>query len=389
MTVHLARIGSLFERDELYGGEDEGLRFVAFARAVAARCAEIEPDVLVAHDWQAALSLCVLRTVHDRGTSRGIGAVQVVHNNAHQGRYPADLLPATGLPGELFAPDGLEFHGELSLLKGGLAWADRIVAVSPSYAEELETPAFGEGLEGLYQFRSHRLVGIANGIDAEAWDPGKDAALPLQYDRRTPASRAQCREALIAELGLDETDDGWLLGAVGRLAHQKGWDVLAEAAEPLLERGASLVLLGSGDAEIARELAALERRWPRQLSFRTGWNEALARRIYAGVDSILIPSRFEPCGLVQLLAQRYGALPIAHAVGGLRDTIRDGETGILFSPLGVDALLDAVEAGAALRQRRGVVLVRALLALDVSWNEPAERWEAELTHVAEDASERV
>ena len=387
--LHLLRLGGLFDRAELYGGVDEGTRFASFARAAAARCAEIAPDVVVAHDWQAALSICVLRTLYDRGALRGIGTVQVVHNNAHQGLYPAELMGVTGLPGELFAPDGLEFHGQLSLLKGGLGWADRIVTVSPRYAEELRTPEFGEGIEGLYRFRERRLVGIVNGIDAEAYDPAKDAALPTQFDQRTAAGRTQCREALLEELDLQAPEDGWLLASIGRLALQKGWDVLLDAVPRLMTFGASLALLGDGDPKISAQLSELAQRWPGRISFQDGWNDELARRIYAGADSVLVPSRFEPCGLVQLLAQRYGSLPIAHAVGGLCDTIVDGRTGVLFSPLSIDALVDGVRRGAALRRQRGRALERDLLGEDVSWSQPAARWEEELLAVAAEGAARV
>ncbi len=389
LTVHLLELEQMFDRDSLYGGADEGQRFVAFSRAAAARCAEIGPDVLVAHDWQAALSICTLRTLHDCGPARSIATVQVVHNNAHQGLFGADLLGAAGLPGELFTSDGLEFHGQVSLLKGGLVWADRIVTVSPSYAEELQTSQFGEGLEGLYCYRSRRLLGITNGIDTESYEPGKDAALPAQFNGSTPGGREQCREALLDELELDNPDKGRLLACVGRLAVQKGWDVIAQAAERLVEAGASLALLGEGDPEIEAALSALAQRWPGRISFQVGWNDALARRFYAGADCVLIPSRFEPCGLVQLVAQRYGALPIAHAVGGLRDTIRDGKTGILFSPLSVASLCDAVERGAALRRERGPALDRTLLRHDVSWSKPTTRWEKELRAVAVEAKARM
>jgi starch synthase len=389
LELHLLDLDGLYDREGLYGGADEALRFIAFARSVAARCAEIAPDVLVAHDWQAALSICTLRTLHDRGRSRGIGTLQVVHNNAHQGRFPDTAMGLTGLPGNLFATDGLEFHGELSLLKGGLAWADRIVAVSPSYAVELGKPAFGEGLEGLYRYRSHRLVGIANGIDTLRYDPACDPALAANFDSRAPQGRAECRKALLEQLGLESPEPGRLLTSVGRLAVQKGWDVIAAAVPRLVENGATLALLGSGDAAIAARMTELARSWPRRVFFREGWDDTLARRLYAGADAVLVPSRFEPCGLVQLLAQRYGALPIAHAVGGLRDTIRDGETGILFPKLSVQALVDAVERGVALQIEQGPNLIRKLLRLDVSWKRPAAQWAKQLAAVAAEAATRV
>jgi starch synthase len=387
--LELCELPGLFEVESPYGGRDEGRRFVAFSRAVAARSAELLPQVLVAHDWHAALSVCALHTLHGVGPPRAIGSVQVVHNNAHQGRFPPTLYGATGLPPELFRPDGLEFHGDLCLVKGGLAWADRVVAVSPRYAEELTTPEFGEGLEGLYRYRAHRLCGIANGIDAERLDPARDAALPAHFHRRDLAGRARCREALLRELALDPAPPRRLLVAVGRLAVQKGWDVLAEAVPALVERGFSLALLGEGDAEIAASLRAAARRFAGRVVLRTGWDEGLARRMLAGADLVLVPSRFEPCGLVQLQAQRYGALPIAHDVGGLHDTIRHEETGVLFAPLTVESLVAAAERGAALLARDGVALLRRLLSLDVSWRRPALRWERVLRAVADEGAARA
>jgi len=389
VAVELLELGGLFGGGALYGGADEGRRFAAFARAAAARAAEGGADALVAHDWQAALAICVLRTLYDRGDARGIGTLQAVHNAAHQGLCPVGTLGVTGLPRELFAPDGLEFHGSLSLLKGGLVWADRIVAVSPSYAREIQTPAGGGGLEGLYAYRAHRLVGIANGIDAERYDPARDAALAARFDAEDPAGRAQCRKALVEELGLETPEAGWLLACVGRLALQKGWDVLAEAAPRLVEEGAGLALLGDGDAALAARFERLAARWPRRIRLRGGWDEGLARRLYAGADAVLVPSRFEPCGLVQLLAQRYGALPVAHRVGGLRDTIRDGQTGVLFEPLSADALVAAARRGASLVRRGGSALVRRLLGLDLSWARPAGLWERELSRACEEAAARI
>jgi starch synthase len=404
--LHLLDVPCLRERQQLYGGPDEGLRFVAFSRAVAARTAALLPHVLVAHDWHAALSIGLLRTLHDVGPKRGIGTVQVVHNAAHIGLQGERERWATGLPAELFQPDGIEFHGAMSLLKGGLVWADRIVAVSPRYAEEIQTPEFGEGLDGLYRSRSQRLLGVANGIDAVRSDPAHDDALAVPFDAKHPGARSASRAALAAELELDvpphppqttrakgrakPAPRGLLLGAIGRLAVQKGWDVLADAIPMLVERGACIALVGDGDAALAERLAGLATRFPGRVAFARGWNDALARRVYAGSDAILVPSRFEPCGLVQLLAQRYGALPVAHAVGGLRDTIIDGETGILFTPLSADALVEAVDRASALLGERGSETVAgALLALDVSWRGPAKRWEQILQQVATEAAARL
>jgi starch synthase len=392
LQLRLLDLPALYDRPQLYGAADaaEALRYIAFARATAQLAAELRPQVLVAHDWHAALAIAALRTCHDFGAARAVGAVQVVHNNAFLGRFPAAAFATTGLPAELFHPDALEFWGDLALLKGGVAFADRIVAVSPNYAAELQTPAFGEGLEGLYSFRAHRLLGIANGIDAQRHDPASDAALPARFSAEYPKPKGACRSALLDATRLDAPEPGRLLAAIGRLAAQKGWDVLAAALPQLVEEGASLVLIGAGDPGIAAQLRDAAARWPKRVHVEIGWDDAFARRAYAGADCVLAPSRFEPCGLVQLLAQRYGALPIAHRVGGFVDTIDDGVTGILFEPLTPAALAAAVDRAAGLLAKRGALAVqRALLELDVSWAQPAAAWEAVLADVAREAAKRI
>jgi starch synthase len=392
VKLHLLDIPALYDRPQLYGAADatEALRYIAFARAAAQIAAALRPQLLVAHDWHAALAIGALRTCHDFGAARAVGAVQVVHNNAFLGRFPAAAFAATGLPAELFHPDALEFWGDLALLKGGVVFADRIVAVSPNYAAELQTPAFGEGLDGLYAFRAHRLLGIANGIDAQRHDPASDAALPARFSAEYPKPKGACRAALLDATGLDAPEPGRLLAAIGRLAAQKGWDVLAAALPMLVEDGASLVLIGDGDPGIAAQLRDAAARWPKRVHVAIGWDDAFARRVYAGADCVLAPSRFEPCGLVQLLAQRYGALPIAHRVGGFVDTIDDGATGILFEPLTPGAIAAAVDRAAALLAKRGALAVqRALLELDVSWAQPAAAWERVLGDVAREAAKRI
>jgi starch synthase len=393
LRLLLLDLPALYDRPQLYAGgasADEAVRFVAFARAVAARAASETPDVLVAHDWHAALALCCLRTLHDFGPARGVGCVQVVHNNAFQGRFPAAAFAWTGLPGTLFHPDALEFWGDLALLKGGLVWADRLATVSPTHAAELQTPAHGAGLDGLYRWRAHRLHGIANGIDVARYDPETDPALPARYGAQYPKPKAACRAALLDALGLAAPAPGRLLAAIGRLTEQKGWDVLAEALPALVAAGASVALLGDGDPVLAERLRAAARRFPDRVAVTIGWDEALAHRLYAGADCALVPSRFEPCGLVQLVAQRYGTLPVAHRVGGLADTIVDGETGVLFAPLTAEALVAAAERAARLLAEQGAdKVVRRLLALDVSWSAPAAAWEPVLAAAAREGRGRL
>jgi starch synthase len=398
LELRVLDIPAFFDRAGLYADPgapapypDEAARFICFARATAQLTRAESPDVLVAHDWQAALTIAVLRTLYDRGTTRAVGCVQVIHNGAFQGRQAASAMSWTGLPAELFAPDGLEFFGDLSLLKGGLVFADRIVAVSPSYARELEQPEFGMGLDGLYRQRRARLIGIANGLEVERFDPQTDRALPANFHAASPSGKRACRSAVLAELGLESPVPGRFCAVIGRLTEQKGWDVLAESLAPLAAAGTSLALLGDGNDTALRELvrrsAAAQRG---RVTATIGWDDRASRRLYAAADCVLVPSRFEPCGLVQLIAQRYGSLPIAHAVGGLADTIRDGESGVLFAPLTVEAVVTAAARGAALLAERGADRVaRDLMRLDVSWSRPAALWEAELEAVAREARARI
>lgn len=407
----LLDVPALFDRAGLYGEAghdyvDNGVRFVALCKAAAYRAEAEHPDVVVAHDWHAALTLAMLRTSLDRGPNRAIGTVQVVHNNAHQGRFPAELMGSTGLAPDLFHVDGLEAWGSLCMLKGGVMWADRIVAVSPRYARELQTHDFGEGLEGAYRARAHRLVGIVNGIDDTRFDPQNDPALPASFSADDLSGKARCREALLGRLGLDAPPPGLLCAAVGRLAQQKGWDMIARAVDALVEHGASLALLGDGSPAIAAALTEKQARYPRRLFFRPAYDDALARQLYAGADLMLVPSRFEPCGLVQLIAQRYGTIPVAHATGGLVDTIHDPmaqtartgtdafdpwrrATGVLFSPLSPENLVLAVERVHKVAEGGRLPEVqKRLLQLDVSWDGPAQSWAALLQEVVAEAKRR-
>ena len=411
VEVELLDIPAIYDRPGLYGENnvdysDNALRFIALCRAAAYRAETEHPDVVVAHDWHAGMTLAMLRTSLDRGPSRSIGTVQVVHNNAHQGRYGGDAMSFTGLAQDLLHVDGVEAWGSLCLLKGGVMWADRIVAVSPTYAREIQTRDFGEGLEGAYRTRSHRLTGIVNGIDELRFDPQTDSALPAPFSADDLRGKVQCRARLVDECGLDTPGPGLLCAAIGRLAGQKGWDIIVKSLEPLLERGASLVFLGDGSPWIADALRDAAQRHPRRVFFKSAYDDSLARRIYAGADIMLVPSRFEPCGLVQLIAQRYGTIPVAHATGGLVDTIHDPwlspaktgtdasdpwrrATGVLFSPLTPENLVLGVDRVAKLAAAgRLPEIQKRLLGLDVSWDGPAQSWAAVLQDVVTEAKKR-
>jgi starch synthase len=412
VDVVLLDMPLLFDRPGIYGEHggsygDNGLRFITLARGAAYLADAMGPDVVVAHDWHAALVLGVLRTSLARGAARGMGTVLVIHNNAHQGRLPASCMALTGLARDLFHPDGVESWGELNSLKCGASFADRLVAVSPQYAREIQTPALGEGLDGLYRSRAHRLRGIVNGIDDVRYDPSTDLALPARFSARAPDGKAECRRQILRELGLDTPAPGAFVVAVGRLAAQKGWDVLLAAIDKLVAHGVTLALLGEGDRELSRALAQKARAHAGRVWFRAAFDEGASRRLYAAADAVLVPSRFEPCGLVQLIAQRYGAVPVGHATGGLIDTIHapavappggavdvddpwQKATGVLFSPLSVDALVGGVEQVLALgASGRLLGVQRRLMALDVSWDASVGAWLDVLNDAAAEGRRRL
>jgi starch synthase len=352
--VHFISSEDYFERRSVYGDDsgdyaDNALRFAYFSMAAleAARVLGVEPDIVHVHDWPTALVPLYLRHGASAGSPKPV--VLTVHNLAYQGVYPASVLERVGLPGSLFRVDGLEFYGQVNFLKGGLLASEAITTVSPSYAREILTSSHGAGLEGVLRERSRDLVGILNGIDHSVWDPAHDPALAVSFDSRRPAGKTENKLQLQKELGLTISAETPLLAAIGRLDAQKGFDLLLEAAPRLFRAGAQLVVLGSGNSELLRAFEELRARDPASLAAARGFRDDLGRRIYASSDLFLMPSRYEPCGLGQLVAMRYGSLPVVRSTGGLADTVRDldadpdGGNGFVFEELSAPALAQAVE----------------------------------------------
>jgi starch synthase len=310
-----------------------------------------------------------------------------VHNMAFQGQFPLSLLQPLGLPPQALAVDGVEYYGTIGYLKAGLALADRITTVSPTYALEIRTPEFGMGLDGLLRHRASALTGILNGIDTAEWNPATDPHLPARFDRRHLAARARNKAALQMRMGLAIDPQLPLFGVVSRLTWQKGMDLLLAATPALVAAGAQLVLVGSGERPLEAGFAAAAHGAPGRVAATIGYDEALAHLVQAGVDALLVPSRFEPCGLTQLCALRYGAIPVVARVGGLADTVVDASemalamnagTGLQFVPVTRDALLTAVERTLALWRNRPVWrrLQSRAMAADVSWTRPAKHYAA-------------
>jgi starch synthase len=364
---------------------DNHLRFAALAW-VGSRIGlgEIEtfaPDLVHAHDWQTALIAAYLAFA---GRPRP-PVVLTIHNLAFQGLFPGRLLADLRLPEASFTVAGLEYYGLIGFLKAGLVYADALTTVSPTYAREIRTPDQGMGLDGILRMRAEALVGITNGIDPKVWDPGSDPLIEQPYGVRRLKAKALNKRALQRRLGLEERADAPLFGVVSRLTEQKGLDLLHEALPILLGRGGQLALLGSGQPPLETAFRAAVHHHPGQVGVVIGYDEALSHQIQAGADAIVVPSRFEPCGLTQLYGLRYGALPVVARVGGLADTVIDANeaaiwdgvaTGFQFAPITAEALGFALERACELHAEpaRWQAMQRRAMTRKVDWSAPAEAY---------------
>ena len=372
------------------GGEwgDNAIRFAALGRGAAALAQATRIEVLHAHDWQAGLAPAYLRFA-----PRRIPCLFTIHNLAYQGKFPASVFPALGLPDAAFAREGLEYYGAIGFLKAGLWFADAINTVSPSYAEEILTPEGGMGLDGLLRGRAGDLHGILNGLDVADWNPATDAALAANFSVGDAAPRAANKAAVQARFGLAADPEAPLVAFIGRLAWQKGADLLLEAAPVLMQAGAQLALLGSGEAALEGACRGFAAAHAGRAGAFIGFDEGLARLVYGGADMLVVPSRFEPCGLAQLAALRYGAVPVVARTGGLGDTVIDASpmalaagcaTGVQVVPGRADALAAGLRR--ALGLFRDAPTWRAIqangMATDVSWGPSAARYAALLKGLA-------
>ncbi|MCJ8520145.1 glycogen synthase GlgA [Pseudorhizobium tarimense] len=301
-----------------------------------------QPDLVHTHDWQTALT-----SVYMREMGLSVPSVITIHNIAFQGQFSADLLPSLGLRADLYSMDCLEYFGDISLLKGGLQTADAITTVSPTYAREILTPRFGMGMDGILNERAAVLRGIVNGIDLEVWNPSIDPHLPANYDYSSLRQRTANRALLLKKFDLDLNDQGPVFSAVSRLTWQKGMDMLAETADEIIWNGGKLIVFGRGDHGIEQQLLEVASRYPGRMAVHIGYDEPTAHLIHGGSDAIIQPSRFEPCGLTQLYALRYGCVPVVSRTGGLSETIIDANdaamsarvaTGFQFHPVTTDGL---------------------------------------------------
>lgn len=353
-----------------------------------------KPDVVHAHDWQAGLVPTYLRLTGPTAPP----AALTIHNVAFQGHFRHDVLRSLALPEALFTPEHVEFHGAVSFLKAGLAHAARITTVSPTYARELLTPEFGWGLDGLLRHRAADLEGILNGIDTQVWDPAADPTLAMPYDK--PRLKAPNRAAACARFGVEPAPGAPLFCVISRLTRQKGLDLLLEALPVLLEEGAALAVIGTGDDDLEAAFRAAAGAHPGRVGVEIGYDEALSHQLQAGADAILVPSRFEPCGLTQLIGLRYGAAPVVARTGGLADTVVDANaaalragvaTGFLHEPGDVGDLAHAIRRACAVHRDAGAwsKLVRRAMAHPVGWDESAKLYAALYRRLAPAAASRA
>jgi starch synthase len=359
---------------------DNPLRF-ALLGWVAARFADgafdgWRPDIVHSHDWHAGLAPAYLAA---RGGDRP-GSVFTVHNLSYQGQFPAETFGALHLPPHFFGLQGLEFYGKVNFMKAGLHYADRITTVSPTYAREIQTAGQGCGMEGLLRSRAGALTGILNGVDPQEWNPASDPRIPARYDAAHSDGKAVCKVALQTGLGLGANAPGPLFGVVSRLTTQKGLDLLLDTLPRLIAGGGQLALLGTGDADLEHRFRAASAAHPRAVAVRVGYDENIAHGIVAGADVIVVPSRFEPCGLTQMYGLVYGTLPLVRRVGGLADTVRDAAlpagNGFVFDDASTGALAAALDRIFSLWREpaKWAALRRLAMAEDFGWEQPAQRY---------------
>ncbi len=385
-AAHLfARPGNPYSSPDGADWPDNAIRFAALGRVAAdigrGSIPAFVPDIVHAHDWQAGLTHAYLH-YSDRPRP---GTVMTVHNLAYQGQFPRGLLSEIGLPPDSFNIDGVEYYGSIGFLKAGLRFADRITTVSPTYALEIQRPQEGMGLDGLLRGRSDLLSGILNGIDTSVWNPATDPHIASRFDANKLEHRALNKAALQQRFGLRAAPEAFVLGVISRMSWQKGLDLLLETLPAVLTEHLQIAVLGNGDPDLQDRYRAAAESNPDQIGVRVGYDESLAHLIQAGADALVVPSRFEPCGLTQLCALRYGAVPIVSRVGGLADTVVDADeprisgaaaTGIKFGPITTENLAQAIRRAHALfRNSLGWQEIQQNgMAVDVSWRNRASRY---------------
>lgn len=394
-------IGSstFFDRPGIYGATpgtsyaDNDRRFIYFSRAVfeAAKASDFQPDIIHAHDWQTGLTMANLKLIYNTDPFfEKTAGVFSIHNMGYQGNFPPSSFGLTGLPVHAYQPEEIEFYGQVSFLKAGLIYADAVNTVSPTYAKEIQAdPVFGMGMEGVLRSRASAFRGILNGLDVRYWNPQSDPNLAARFGRETLEKRRACKADLQRASGLPVDDEAPLLGFIGRMDRQKGIDFILDAAPAVLKESAQIVTLGQGNPAYVTALQKLAKEYPHQVFVKTAFAEGFAHKIYGGADMFLMPSRYEPCGLGQMIAMRYGAPPIVTPTGGLLDTVTDSVrarkgTGFVAADMTSEAYLASVmdAVGAWENNENWLNIQRRGMEQDFSWKTSVKSYEEMYESVA-------
>jgi len=388
LAIHFIRFDAFFDRGGLYHGPegdygDNARRFSFFGRAVMefGRLLGGPWDIVHCHDWHTGLIPAYLKTLyaHDPAFA-GTRSIMTIHNLAYQGVFDSGNMGWTGLPGELYNPEAMEFWGSVNFLKTGLVFSDWNTTVSKTYAKEIQTPEYGHGLDGVLRSRGHKLSGIVNGIDTEVWNPFKDKHLPARFSSRNPEPKQKVKESLLAEQGLYAIENAPVMSLISRLDDQKGFDILADVIDRVMTLNLQIIILGTGNKKYHDLFLRMKARFPRKLAVNLCFDNALAHRIYAGSDMFLMPSKFEPCGLGQLIAMRYGAIPVVRHTGGLADTVFhfDGHkgNGFAFASYTGEALLGALKRAIEVWEKPDLwqMVMKHAMAANFSWDKSAKEY---------------
>lgn len=390
INIFLIEHEEYFDREELYGtplGDypDNDRRFSFFDRAIveSLKKLKIKPDIIHCHDWQSGLIPVYLKTLYQADPFfKKTKTIFTIHNLAYQGNFPPDSIPVTGISWDEFKFDRLEFYGKISFLKGGLVYSDMLTTVSERYAQEIQTPGFGCGLENVLARRKDHLTGIINGINPDEWNPEKDPDLSANFNSKSLKGKKKCKEIFQKENQLDIDPDVPLFGFIGRLVDQKGLDILVPAIEEMAKENWQLTVLGTGDEEYHKALKVMRQRHPKHVALSITFDPKRAKQIYSSCDFLLMPSRFEPCGLGQMFSLRFGTIPIVRETGGLADSVRefnpatgDGN-GFIFAGYTTEDLMTALARAVGIFQNAKAMakLVKNAMACDFSWATSARKY---------------
>jgi starch synthase len=391
LSVYFVRKNEFFDRSMLYStpeGDyfDNADRFIYFSRGVLnlAKLIGFKPDIIHCNDWQTSLVPSYLKSLYMYDPFfKGVRTILTIHNLAYQGVFPSEYMAVSGLPSEFYSINGFEYYGRMNFLKGGIVFVDIITTVSEKYSLEIQTPEFAHGLEGILKERSSDVHGVLNGVDYREWNPETDSHIIANFNEKNLSGKERCKKDLIKAFKLKGPEKAPLIGIVSRLAAQKGFDILAEAVDKLMELGFHIVLLGTGDAVYEKQFAEIGKKHKGRFGVKIAFDNALAHKIEAGADMFLMPSRYEPCGLNQMYSLKYGTIPVVRATGGLDDTIKEFDiktgkgNGFKFVEYSSGALVTAMKKALEVYRNREfwIKLVKNGMSEDFSWEKSARTYE--------------